>query len=208
MSGVCLIAVVFTLPETARVLVGNGANQKAIFFPALLIKSKQSGLNHLPQGSKKRRIPNPLPSLLILKKKDSLSVIFVIGIFYMVFSCLQATLSSVFARTYHVSGVGVGLIYLPPGLACVISALLTGKDQMSFEESRISYTVGYMLDRDFRVIAKKYGFGIGNSDLRKLEEFPIEEARLRNTFVFVLISGMGTIGYGWSLYRKSASLYA
>jgi len=53
-------------------------------------------------------------------------VILVISIFYATYSCVAASLSSVFVEIYHLNELDAGLIYLPFGIACATTAYMTG----------------------------------------------------------------------------------
>ena len=69
---------------------------------------------------------NPLPSLRVLLRPDSALVVVSISILYMLSTCLQASLSSLFIEIYQLNQIEAGLIYLPFGIGCAITALLTG----------------------------------------------------------------------------------
>ncbi len=40
-----------------------------------------------------------------------------------------------------------------------------------------------------------------------MSTFPIEEARLRSSWVFVLISIIAVVGYGWALQRETVRVF-
>lgn len=67
-----------------------------------------------------------MTSFEIIFHKDTALIMTAHGIFYMTFSCIQASLSSLFMERYGFSGVEAGLIYLPLGAGCVLASYFTG----------------------------------------------------------------------------------
>lgn len=135
-------------------------------------------------------IPNPLACLLLLRQRRTAMVVGCVGIHYTIYSCLQASLSTLITENYHVSGLVSGLTYLPFGVACALAAFGTGK----------------MLDWDYRHVAIRHGVaadktqGGNNSDFGR---FPIEHARLRSMKFSVALCSFFIVGYGWSLQQKT-----
>lgn len=105
------------------------------------------------------------------------------GVGYATYSCLQASLSSLFLDIYNISGLASGLIYIPFGVACALSAFATGK----------------LLDRNFRKTATELGVPVTRNKADNLSTFPIEKARLRTIVPLVSLSACLMIAYGWQL---------
>lgn len=76
--------------------------------------------------SKRVVIANSLSTLAILKSPGTAIAVSCFAVYYMTYSCLQASLSTVFISTYGVSGFIAGLCYIPFGVACAIGAFFTG----------------------------------------------------------------------------------
>lgn len=108
------------------------------------------------------------------------------GVGYATYSCLQASLSSLFLDIYEISGLASGLIYIPFGVACALSAFATGK----------------LLDRNFRKTATELGVPVTRNKADNLSSFPIEKARLRTIVPLVSVSACLTIAYGWQLQKS------
>ena len=190
LGGVCLLMVLFTLPETARCLVGNGSipahgiNRTFVSFISDWRKPRSESQN---RGERpKLSIPNPLASLKLLLLKDVAIVLVCNGINYMVYCCAQASLSSLFIEVYHYGQLTSGLVYIPFGVACLISLLVWGK-VLDYDYARLSKHIEPLpaSDRDLRV-----------------DEFPIERARLKTALYLVGLNTLATIGYGWAVaYR-------
>ncbi|MCJ1265605.1 hypothetical protein MMC22_005485 [Lobaria immixta] len=125
------------------------------------------------------------PALLILKMIQSAGAS-VNGIFYMSYVCIQASLSSLFIDIYGFKELGVGLVYLPFGLGCLIASFVSGK----------------IMDRDYRVTAKANGVTIQKVEGDDLAEFRIESARFRSSGYLITVAIVSVFGYGWALDTK------
>lgn len=130
---------------------------------------------------------NPLTSIKLLRSPGTALVVAVYGVGYATYSCLQASLSSLFLDIYEIdSGLTSGLIYVPFGVACALSAFATGR----------------LLDRNFRKTAAELGLPAARNKADNLSTFPIEEARLRTVVPLVSISACLIIAYGWQLQAR------
>jgi hypothetical protein len=130
-SGSCLIFMILFLPETARNVVGNGSApvtgvHKAIFSPLTCPSSKEPPI-YRSAVARRWYIPKPLTCLYLLSHRNASTIIFPFGILYMTYSCIQASLSSLFLQLYHFDELQSGLIYLPFGVGCALAALVVGK---------------------------------------------------------------------------------
>lgn len=131
LGGVCLLLVLFTMPETARCLVSNGsipAHGINRTFVSLISEWRKPRSDSQSRGERpKLSLPNPLASLKLLLLKDVAIVLFCNGIYYMIYCCTQASLSSLFIEVYHYGELASGLVYIPFGVGCLISLLVWGK---------------------------------------------------------------------------------
>ena len=129
-SGFCLATLAVLLPETSRTVVGNGS------VPAMGINRSLGSilcpqrplttLGEKTQPNRRIYFPNPLKCLLVLREKDTVLIVSINGIFYMTYSCIQASLSSLFIELYGFTELKAGLIYLPFGFGCVIASYISG----------------------------------------------------------------------------------
>lgn len=206
----CLITKVLDLPETARSIVGDGRTEPknipnrapiGLLSASPTVRDERSvveadesmGLgtqaNTLNTKSK-RDIPNPLASLKLIRFPSAALILICYGINYSVYSCLQASLSTLFLSAYHIesnSGIISGVIYIPFGVACAIAALTTGK----------------LLDYNFQQMASISGIKVDTKRDEGLEEFPIQMARLKGVKVLTGTCAALMMGYGWLLERRS-----
>lgn len=126
---------------------------------------------------------NPFASIKLLRFPGNAFMMTAFGVGYATYSCLQASLSSLFLDIYNISGLASGLIYIPFGVACALSAFATGK----------------LLDRNFRKTAKEVGVPVTHNKADNLSTFPIEKARLRTIVPLISLSACLMIAYGWQL---------
>lgn len=199
-----LIPYALTVPETCRTIVGNGSippegwHMTVIDFLHARHRARkqrrgsvQSGsshpserrdeTNHPPKP--KLRFPNPLRALRVALDKGVGLVIFYNSMLYLVFITTVATLSTQFKDIYGYNDLQIGLCYLPYGAGCFGAAI--GQ--------------GYMLDWNYRRVAKKIGFSIDKKRGDDLSQFPIEKARIVPLYFFVSVGLVATILYGWVL---------
>jgi hypothetical protein len=123
---ICLILIIFTLPETARNVVGNGSVRPTVIYRLPYSRSSPGVCETETPALRTTKLPNPLACLHRLGNKDSAIEIFTISIFYMAMTCLQASLSSLFMVLYGLDDLQAGLVYLPFGVGAASAAFLTG----------------------------------------------------------------------------------
>lgn len=189
-TAVWIVPYILLVPETCRNVVGNGSIPPQGWNRTLL---DFIGFRHHPPARelvarKKFRFPNPLRALAVVFEKDLGMIIFYNTLLYLVFILICATLSTQFAEIYHYNDLQIGLCYLPYGLGCCIAAIAQG----------------YVLDWNYRRLARKIGFAI---DLRRgddLSKFPIEKARLQPVIPITSLGVIATICYGWVLEAETS----
>ncbi|KAJ9639624.1 hypothetical protein H2204_003694 [Knufia peltigerae] len=198
------------LPETARNVVGDGSGPAKGLNKSLLDVVKERKDRESPHLCSRRqsetsfpplqmpgrgtfKIPNPLESISILSCRDTAPIIFVYAVFYTTYSCLQASLSSLFISIYDYQELEAGLIYLPFGAGCFIASLISRN----------------ILTNDYRHVAKRYGFPKSSADTSESQRlaFPIFHARLRSMIYLIPLSTLPLVAYGWVLeYRLHPSI--
>lgn len=134
LSGIQLLGMILFFPETARQVVGNGSMRPPRLSRTIdcLLRSRPS-----PAVVKQRPLqrslywPNPLACLPVLLDRSSALVMAVGGIFYMAFSCLAASLSTLSINLYDLNYLDAGLVYMPAGIGGILAAYLTGTSILS-----------------------------------------------------------------------------
>ena len=197
-SGICLVLISLFLRETSRFIVGNGSKPAHGIHRTLLsyFMSDQTRMprtkpDNVDSSLPKRpsRIPNPLVSLRMLFFPDTILITLVYSVYYTTFSCIQASLSSLFIQIYGFTEFQAGLIYLPFGFGAALGSWLAGK----------------VMDRDYRIVATQHGITVDKVKGDDLRTFPIEKARFRSVWWTIGISGASVVGYGWAVERKTVS---
>lgn len=131
LSGVHFIALVLFFPETSRKIIQNGTLQPRGINRTLISLLTKGRLRNSDKPRQERssrvHIPNPLACIRMLFHKGSFSVILVGSIYYTVSRTLGASLSAQCIDVYKLNYLDAGLIYLPSGIAGMISSYLTGE---------------------------------------------------------------------------------
>ncbi|KAI1137580.1 MFS general substrate transporter [Hypoxylon sp. FL0543] len=184
-----LLIIIFFLPETCRSIVGNGSTRPPLInrppIPALCPSSQWNEARKSDNQTQSGR-PNPLSVLSLLRNRATLVAVCCYAIYYTIYSCLQASLSTVFVDTYKVSGLIAGVSYIPFGVACATS----------------SYLAGRVIDRDYRKTAQPRGMSIDEFRGNDISKVPIEYARLRTNKYYIALCAPLIAGYGWALQLK------
>ena len=190
-GGAWLVPFAIAVPETGRNVVGNGSvpatgwNMTVVDF--LRSRRRRHPEPKVAHPKRQFRFPNPLNALRVVFEKD-LAMLFLYGtLVYLVFILICATLSTEFAAIYHYNNMEIGLCYLPYGLGCCCAAVFQS----------------YVIDWNYRRIARKIGFTIDYHKGDDLSAFPIERARLQPVIPILLVGIASTICYGWVLQAET-----
>lgn len=187
---VWLVPWILFIPETCRNVVGNGSlapqpwNAPAIHY----ITRKKSILGLEPGPRPKLRLPNPLKTLKLSFEKEMGQILLIASVIYLCFILVAATLAPLFKDIYHYNDLQIGLCYLPYGFGCCITSVVQG----------------YILDWNYRRIAKKIGYGMNTKSREEMAKFPIESARIQTLYPFLLLGVASLIGYGWALQVQTS----
>ncbi|KAK4097399.1 MFS general substrate transporter, partial [Parathielavia hyrcaniae] len=193
-AAVWFVPYTLAVPETCRRVVGNGSvpargwNMTALDLFRCRQKPPRTGDD--PDSvalERKLRFPNPLNALRVVFEKDLALLLFYNTMIYLVFILIAATLSTEFAAIYHLTDLQVGLCYLPYGLGCCLAAIMQG----------------YLLDSNYRRVARNIGFTIDYKRGDDLRSFPIEKARLLPVYPILATGIAAVICYGWVLQAET-----
>jgi MFS family permease len=192
-AAVWLIPYTLAVPETCRKVVGNGSVLARGWNMTILDFFR---CRHNPQGAdapadapkRELRFPNPINALRVVFEKDLALILFYNTMIYLVFILIAATLSTEFADIYHLTDLQLGLCYLPYGLGCCLASIVQG----------------YILDTNYRRIARNIGFTIDYKRGDDLRNFPIEKARILPVFPILSTGIAAVICYGWVLQAETS----
>ncbi|KAL8684624.1 MAG: hypothetical protein Q9224_006227, partial [Gallowayella concinna] len=130
LSGSQLLAMILFFPETAKNVVGNGSISPRGIHRTVRDCSRSrttsAATDESPPPPKRSNYwPNPLACLSIVRHKRSALTMLVGGIFYTVFGCLAASLSTICIKLYDLDYLEAGLVYLPAGVGGILAAYST-----------------------------------------------------------------------------------
>lgn len=184
-----LVPWILTVPETCRNVVGNGSVPPQSWnMPLTYYISRKSHSQEYGQ-TQRLRFPNPLRTLVVIFEKETGLILVLNSIIYIAFILTAATLGTLFKQIYGYNDIQVGLCYLPYGFGSCIAVIAQG----------------YVLDWNYRRIAKKLGFVVSRRRGDSLDKFPIETARIQPIYP-TLILGVGSlVAYGWTLERETSA---
>ncbi|KAH6958522.1 major facilitator superfamily domain-containing protein [Fusarium avenaceum] len=188
-SGLWMVPFILSVPETCRKVVGNGSVAPQKWNRSMLDLYRTRG-DTTDQNIPKRELkfPNPLKTLYIVFEKEMAIILCINAVIYIAFILTAATLSTLFKDIYGYNDLQVGLCYLPYGFGCAMAVV--GQ--------------GYVLDWNYRRIAKKIGFTIDRKRGDDLGKFPIETARIQPVYPILLAGIASLIGYGWALQAEAS----
>ncbi|KAK5998552.1 MFS-type transporter clz19 [Cladobotryum mycophilum] len=183
-----LIPWVTTIPEMGRNVVGNGSIPPQPWNITLVefLRRRKTGEKPDPGPKRKLRFPNPIGTLLITFEKQMGQTLLIASIVYVNFILVSATLSTLFSQIYNFSELQVGLCYLPYGFGCCMTVLFQG----------------YVLDWNYRRIAKSLGVDASHGRRNDIGNFPIESARIQPIYPALSLGALALIGYGWALQAE------
>ncbi|KAJ5836330.1 Major facilitator superfamily domain general substrate transporter [Penicillium robsamsonii] len=191
-SGISLFSIVFFLPETLRSIAGNGTVPlKGIHKPILyyICGQKNAQEDSTPSGKKvKVTLKTVLAPLTFLAEKDVFITLLFGSMVYTVWSMVTSSTSALFEEKYGLNSLEVGLTFLGNGFGC-----MTG-----------SYTIGYLMDfnhkRTEHEYCQQHNLPVDTRiNSKSHPDFPIEYARMRNTWWITAIFIVCVAVYGVSL---------
>ena len=182
---------IFLLPEASRNIVGNGSIRppKHLRLPFTTLTCHWKDNNALEHP--KRQIPNPLKSLTILVRKDNTVIILACGILYLIYTCINTSLSVLFIDIYKLNQWQAGLIYLPFGLGGTVSTFFSGP----------------LLNRAYRKARARQGLSTDKAVGDDLDNFPVEKARLGVIWTPLFTTACSVVAFGWVLDYRTVRKY-
>ena len=188
-----MFLVLLCFPETSRSVVGNGSvppqkwNANILELIRRYRKQKMDAREEVATVAKRKRRPNPLDAVRIAFQKEAGMILFFGALLYGGFFAVLSSLPSQLQEKYHFNSLQIGLCYLPYGVGSLTSR----------------WTVGTLLDWNFRRHARRLGVEIVKNKQQRLADFPIEVSRLQITLPLVYIASVFIIAYGWVMNFKT-----
>lgn len=203
-GAVNLTMMVFLLPETARMVVGDGSEGKRARLSgwrATIILGPQWGqapkagsrmetkcgkktAETKPATKKKFAFPNTFQCLAFIFSKDTALVLWLAGCNYAVWYCITAAIPQIYSEVYGWSELDVGLAYLPSALTIFACGFVTGPWN----------------NYKYRKTAREEGV---SPDSHHVDGFPIEKARTRQLWPAFFATHALIASFGWSVQLRA-----
>ncbi|KAK7722156.1 hypothetical protein SLS64_000689 [Diaporthe eres] len=188
---VCFLLTGFTLPETARTIVGDGSRpahglSRAWKFSCVKSKeaekqSRDEPVSTTPQERPKWTVKAAVHSLRIILYPDAAAILWMVATSYSVYYTFQVAIPVIYDEIYHYNDFQIGLTFLPGLAGMTIGGIFAGK----------------LVDRNFAKVARRKNIILDRRKAEDLKGFPIEDARYRHIAYFIAFEVALVIGYGW-----------
>ena len=129
-------------------------------------------------------MPNPLRSLTIIIRRDNTIIITACGLLYIIYTCINTSLSVLFIDIYKLNQWQAGLIYLPFGIGGTVSTFFSGP----------------LLNNAYRNARAKQGLSTDMAAGDDLDNFSVEKARLGVIWTPMLVTTCSVVAFGWVLH--------
>lgn len=150
LGGVCLASFALLFPETCRSVVGNGSHAggrlNEPLFSMLAPRNRRPPPANSKLGHTLRKIPNPLKCLRIVARRHDALLLTSNALFYVTYSCLQASLAPLMMQYYGLNALEAGLCYLSYGLATMTSSFLIGMEPSDLDPHSGNWVPRYIYD--------------------------------------------------------------
>ncbi|KAI1819393.1 major facilitator superfamily domain-containing protein [Xylaria intraflava] len=199
-AGVYVIVFLLFMPETCRLIVGDGSIRPHPFYRSFWQLFKDARRTRKAAGDgdgdgngepKKQALriqrPNLARTLMILFEKEMFLLLMYSSLIYAGFYAVSTAIPAQFSQLYGFDGVKIGLVYLPIGIGSIVSA----------------WTVGILANWNYRRHCDILGIPYDKSRQNDMSGFPIEQARLQTSLPFLVLYTVVLIGFGWAVEFKA-----
>ena len=176
-GGVFLIFLSIFLPETLRAMVGDGSKSPPSWAKAPLDpitappRSLEGGKS---EPTKHLKVDFSAPVRILFYPEVSVTLLF-LGLHYATWQMTVTAQANLFASTYGINEIDIGLTFIANGAGCMIGTLSTGK----------------LLDREYQRFKGQYK--------GPEEDFDIESARLKTLWIWSPLQWASVLMFGWTL---------
>ncbi|ODV79978.1 putative plasma membrane transporter of the major facilitator superfamily [Suhomyces tanzawaensis NRRL Y-17324] len=192
LGGFAMVLSALLLPETSRLIVGNGSIVPKSILNRLLfsvLPHFRKQLTNDYSTLRKRNKLDLLSSYKILVVPEVFASLVPSGIHYAGWTIALTSLSTELENRYKYSVMHVGLIYLPQGIATLVSSVVTGK----------------ALNYYYRYRRAQYDEKYKDTAPENRPSFNISRTRIDICIVPATSMVIGLLMFGWCLqYRKAA----
>lgn len=129
-------------------------------------------------------MPDSLRPLTFIVRRDNTVIILTCGLLYLVYTCINTSMSVLFIDSYSLTKWQAGLIYLPFGIGGTVSTFFSS----------------HLLDKAYRDAWTKRGLSVNKAVGDDLDNFSTEKARLGIIWVPMLLTACAVLASGWVLH--------
>ncbi|KAE8151993.1 hypothetical protein BDV25DRAFT_170932 [Aspergillus avenaceus] len=181
------------LPGTARNIVENGSDRKNMTLwqrswwnseAAIRVDSVEQDSLALATKNKSNIRIFIVPFRIIFFP-DIFLCLWMHGSFYDIDYILAATVSHTFTNICQFNMLFTGLSYLPRGVRIIVGG----------------YYYGRLMDYNYKITARQHNISVRSVSGDHLQEFPIESARSRGSYLLFISTGT-LVAYGWTVYYE------
>lgn len=193
---VCFVLTGFTLPETARAIVGDGsgtARGLSRVWTYGCVKSREAKkptsdemVSTAPRARPKWTLKAAIHSLRIILYPDAAAILWMVATSYSVYYTFQVAIPVIYDEVYHYNDFQIGLTFLPGLAGMTMGGIVAGK----------------LVDRNFAKVARRKNITLDRKKAEDLKEFPIEDARYRHIAYYIAFEIVLVIGYGWAIIYR------
>ncbi len=196
LSAALFIIMLSFLPETCRNIVGNGSVSPPWWNMSIyqyvrarrMTEEERAAAAQTETLQRGKRRPNPFAALKILFEREGGVTLGCGSLLASGYFMVLTTLSPQLAERFGFTPVKIGLCYLPLGFGTLSSR----------------WTIGHLLDWNFRRWAHKLGVVIDLNKQQGLDEFPIEKIRLQISICAIYAASIAVIAYGWTMQSQAS----
>lgn len=187
-AGVVLLIILVFLPETCRVIVGNGSlpaqswnRPLCEMLDPLREKSNPEYETRISLGPRM----NIFDGIGLMFNREFALLIISITLFYCWVMAIMSTIPALLSTKYNFNSLEVGLCYLPYAVGGFATR----------------WVLGGLTDWNYRRHARKVGIELqkNRQSRRQVEDMPLEKARLEIVIPLVYLSCASVLGYAWVL---------
>ncbi|TGJ80848.1 hypothetical protein E0Z10_g7907, partial [Xylaria hypoxylon] len=205
LSGFVLIMFLFFMPETCRLIVGDGSIRPSSFYrtfwqlfkearhkkkaaqdPNGVPADQDANGESNPKNSRIQR-PNLTRTLFILFEKEMFLLLMYSSLIYAGFYAVATAIPAQFATLYGFDGLKIGLVYIPLGAGSIVSVFI----------------MGTLANWNYRRHCRKLNIPYDKSRQQDMAGFPIEQVRLQISLPFLALFTLVLIGFGWAVEYKA-----
>ncbi|KAI0555332.1 major facilitator superfamily domain-containing protein [Xylaria curta] len=199
-SGVFLVLLTISLPETLRSIVGNGGarlsnpiSRYPLNFYQSTTKIKFTTQAQPVKATEKAKIDVTGPIRILFSKQATALVVFV-AIYHAVWQMSTTSMAVLFQGSYNLSETQVGFTFIANGAGSIIGTLITGKIlDVEYRRAKANHAPALSEDRSEAELEQSQQNNI---------DFPLEKARLRLLPILALLQCTSILTFGWTIQYR------